>query len=225
MMKTWRLTDTLALTASLLILIGAAWIALKGPTAPIPMHFDINGNADRYGTRYELAGALALMAVLNLFVSLVIRHQTVNASDAIRAKGLRRGQLMTVMIVTATAAYIPYASLGPAALTGTADLAKSTAFLSLVVIGVGAVLGRVGPNRFIGVRTPWAYRSRLAWDRSNRLAGRLYLSLGLAALAGLLVLEAPALLVCLVTGILCASLWAAYESWRVWRADPEARKA
>ena len=134
-----------------------------------------------------------------------------------------RGQWLSLIIFAAIAAYIPYASLGPDALAGTTNMSIATVFLSALFLVIGAVVGRIGPNPFIGVRTPWTYKSRLAWDRSNRLAGRLFFILGLAGLAGLLVLNAHALLACLIVGIVCASAWAAYESWRVWRSDPEAQ--
>ena len=44
------------------------------------------------------------------------------------------------------------------------------AVFGLLFAALGALLGRVGPNPWVGVRTPWAYKSRTAWDRSNRLA-------------------------------------------------------
>ena len=49
------------------------------------------------------------------------------------------------------------------------------AFLPALVgsffILVGNYLGKTRPNRLFGVRTPWTFRSKLAWVGANRLAG------------------------------------------------------
>ena len=95
------------------------------------------------------------------------------------------------------------------------------AFLSLIFLIMGALLGRVSPNPFIGVKTPWAYKSRLAWDRSNRLAGRLMFWLGAAGLIASPFALQPLGLIVLITGVLIATAWSVFESWRVWRADPD----
>ena len=44
----------------------AGYIALFGPQGPLPMHFDMHGNVDRWGGRLEAAGVLLGFAVLTL---------------------------------------------------------------------------------------------------------------------------------------------------------------
>ena len=95
------------------------------------------------------------------------------------------------------------------------------AFLAFILLITGAILGRVGPNPFIGVKTPWAYKSRLAWERSNRLAGRLMFWLGAASLIASPFIAQPAGLIGLIAAVLIAAVWSAVESWRVWRTDPD----
>jgi uncharacterized membrane protein len=73
----------------------------------------------------------------------------------------------------------------------------------------------------VGVRTPWTYKSRLAWDRSNRLAGRLLFLIGLAGLVSAPWAVQPLALIALIVAILVAAVWSVIESWRVWRTDPD----
>ncbi|HUH09105.1 MAG TPA: SdpI family protein [Brevundimonas sp.] len=214
-------TDMVAAIVSLLILTGAAWVAMLGPETPIPLHFDAAGQADRYGSRYELAAVLAGLAGLNLLVAWMTGRQAETVTDPIRRKGLRRGQWLSIIIMGAVAAFIGWSSLGPAAASGVTHLGGAMAFTALILLVAGASLGRVGPNPFIGVKTPWAYKSRLAWDRSNRLAGRLMFWLGAVALIASPFVAQPAGLIGLVVGALIAAVWSVFESWRVWRADPE----
>lgn len=221
MIKNLTLADTAAAVVSLLILTVAAWIAVYGPETPIPVHFDAAGQADRYGSRYELAAVLAGLALLNLLVAWMTGRQAESVADPVRRKGLQRGQWLSVIILGAVCAFIAWASLGPAAASGASPPGVAMAFLGFIFLITGAVLGRVSPNPFIGVKTPWAYKSRLAWDRSNRLAGRLLFGLGAIGLIASPFVAQPAGMIALIVGVLIAAVWSGYESWRVWRTDPE----
>lgn len=220
-MKTPTLANTAAAIISLLILTGAAWIAIYGPETPIPVHSDAAGQANRYGSRYELAATLAGLAGLNLLVTWMTGRQAASVADPVRRKGLRRGQWLSIIILTAVTAFIGWSSLGPAAASGVSHPGGAMAFLGFIFLITGATLGRVSPNPFIGVKTPWAYKSRLAWDRSNRLAGRLMFWLGAAGLIASPFIAQPAGVIALIIGVLIAAGWAAFESWRVWRTDPD----
>lgn len=207
---------------SALILAAALWVALRGPSGPIPMHFDASGQVDRYGTRYELAVVLAGLSVLNLIVSFLTGKQADTTVDPVRRKALRSGQYVSVAIVGAVAAFIGWSSLGPSAASGITSLSVGMTFMGAVFVTLGAIIGRVGPNAFIGVRTPWAFKSRLAWDKSNRLAGRLMFWSGLAGLIASPFSPQPFGLVALTVVVMLMAALSVYESWRVWKNDPEA---
>jgi uncharacterized membrane protein len=221
MTKHLTLADTVAAIVSLLILTGAAWIAVYGPETPIPVHFDAAGQADRYGSRYELAAVLAGLALLNLLVAWMTGRQAASVADPIRRKGLQRGQWLSILIMGAVCAFVGWTSLGPAAASRASHPGVAMAFTAFILLITGAVLGRVSPNPFIGVKTPWAYKSRLAWDRSNRLAGRLMFWLGAIGLIASPFVVQPTGMISLIIAVLIAAAWSVFESWRVWRADPE----
>ena len=222
-MKRPTTTDAVAAIVTVIALTLATWVALTGPTTPIPMQFGLDGSVNRFGSRYELAGALAFMGVLNLVMTLLMRRQVAQLTDPVRQEGLLRGRLMSSLIIGGLALFITYSSLGPNAVKGMGDLNAAMVVVSLIFLGLGAVLGRVSPNPWMGVRTPWAYKSRLAWDRSNRLAGRLLFWLGAAGLISAPFAPQPFGLLMVIIAVLIAVAWSAYESWRVWKSDPEAQ--
>lgn len=222
-MNRLKTAEAVAAIVTLISLTLAVWVAVMGPTSPIPMQFGLDGSVNRFGSRYELAGALAFMGVLNFIIMRLVKKQAASLTDPVRVEGLMRGRLMSSLIIGGLAIYITYSSLGAGALTGAHDLTLTMIVLSLIFLGMGAVLGRVGPNPWMGVRTPWAYKSRLAWDRSNRLAGRLFFWLGAAGLIGAAFAPQPLGFTVLMIGVLIAAGWSAYESWRVWKSDPEAQ--
>jgi uncharacterized membrane protein len=197
--------------------------ALNGPTGPIPTHFSMTtGQADGWGDRTSVAAMIAGMAVLGLVLAAGLGRAAANA-DAYGDAGRKRG-------LAAAQAVILIAFGGITVLTLTVSLGVGDrpdgpgmrmAVLGLLFATFGALLGRVGPNPWVGVRTPWAYKSRTAWDRSNRLAGRLWFFGGILAVALSTVMPQPLGMQTLIGFVLISALLAAVESWRVWRTDPD----
>lgn len=198
----------------------ALMVAIQGPTVPLPVHFNAGGGVDRWGDRSEVGGLLAGLAVIGALIALGIgweaSHHEMGSS---RNRSLRAAQVVILVTFVAVTGLILFTSLSGG---GVAPPAGSLmAGTSLLFAAVGAFLGRVGPNPFVGVRTPWTYKSRLSWDRSNRLAGRLFFFGGLIGLAAAPFAPQPVGMSLLIAGVIAAALWSVFESWRVWRGDPD----
>lgn len=207
-------------TVVLSLMVGGlgAWTFLAGPTELLPVHWNASGQADDWSTREVVGAVLAGMALLTLLLGGGMALATRRTEDPARRRALGYAQLVVVLSLPLTSLLVASASL-----SGTTDIggALPVALMSLVILLIGAFLGRVGPNPVVGVRTPWAFKSRLAWDRSNRLAGRLFFVIGLAGLLTAPFAPRPLGLYALLAAIVAAALLAAIESWRVWRTDPD----
>jgi uncharacterized membrane protein len=222
MIKT-RFTVLDALTALTVVALVALAIGIQvaGPTAPLPMHFDIHGQPDRWGDRSELAGLIGFMAFMAAITAGPMSWYAKRTPDAARQRGLEIGQLVSLLAIAGVSAFTVWMILGRGAAQTGVSLAMTAALMSLLFAVMGAFMGRIAPNPIIGVRTPWNYKSRLAWDRSNRLAGRLFFWLGLLGLITAPVLPQPLGFSLLIAGVLIAAGWSVFESWRVWRTDPD----
>lgn len=217
-LKFTRLETATAVVAALQA--GAALFVLTmGSTDLVPMHFGIDGSVDRWGDRNEAGLVIGVLAAVTLLGGLGLARSARKA-DASHRKSLAVGQviilattsLLTGMMVTLASDSLDPAVAGPRVIVMT---------VCAVFAAIGALLGRVPQNRLVGVRTPWGRRSRLAWEKSNRLAGRLFFWAGLI---GLLIV--PALPIAVAHGGLMATALSiaalsVFESWRVWRTDPE----
>ncbi|MDO9077733.1 MAG: SdpI family protein [Brevundimonas sp.] len=207
-------------TVALSLMVGGlgAWTFLAGPTELLPVHWNASGQADDWGTREVVGSVLLGMALLTLLLGGGMGLAADRAEDPARRRALGYAQLVVVLSLPLIGLLIASASL-----SGTTDIggALPMALISLVILLMGAFLGRVGPNPVVGIRTPWAFKSRLAWDRSNRLAGRLFFIIGLAGLLTAPFAPRPLGLYALLAAIVAAALLAAIESWRVWRTDPD----
>ncbi|MGO4689082.1 SdpI family protein [Brevundimonas sp. 2YAF1] len=213
------LIDIASIVVTAAIAGAAAWVFLAGPTGPIPLHFNAQGVADRFGGRGELAASLLLIAGVGALACGGCALYAHKAEDPARRRGLIMGQLVALLAIGGASVLMLATSLG-GTLT-TAPVNFHMAGMGLLFLLIGAFLGRVGPNVGIGVRTPWSHKSRLAWDRSNRLAGRLFCLIGLAAILLSPFVPQPLGMQGVIAAVLIAALWSAFESWRVWRTDPD----
>lgn len=212
------LADMASGIVGLMIAGSGVVVMFEGPTGMLPVHYGLTGEVDRWGTRLELGGLIVALGLVLAVLGVGMGVAAARSPDPARKRALRAGQLVIFTAILGSVLFIAGASLsGATSIAGGLPMIA----LSLILIAVGAFLGRVGPNPFVGLRTPWTYKSRLAWDRSNRLAGRLLFFLGLFGLAASTFAPRPAGLVALFAGILLAVLWSVIESWRVWRTDPD----
>jgi uncharacterized membrane protein len=92
---------------------------------------------------------------------------------------------------------------------------------AVIIAVLGNYLGAVRSNFFFGVRTPWTLSSELAWERTNRLAGRLLVPLGLIVALMALADWALAGLVTLIVLLVASMAVTVVYSYRVWRDDPQ----
>lgn len=73
----------------------------------------------------------------------------------------------------------------------------------LIIYYAGVMMENAKQNWFIGIRTPWTLSSEAVWDKTNRLAGKLFKVAGVLALLGVVFPEYAVFLI-LVPVILAA---------------------
>jgi uncharacterized membrane protein len=219
-----RLID-LASIAVVAAIVGAALLVWQAaPTGPMPMHLSLSGRVDRWGDRAEMAGLIAFTAMLAGGVSIFCAVMEKQSRDPAAERFTYRLARISILAITAlVAALLTSVAFGRLPTEGgEAPFSRLLlGGLSLIFLGIGAFLGRAKPNPVVGVRTYWSLRSRLAWDKSNRLAGRLFSIIGVLGLLATPFAPVRHGLNVLTIAIIIASLAAMFESWRVWRVDPD----
>jgi uncharacterized membrane protein len=98
------------------------------------------------------------------------------------------------------------------------------AWVPLIVGGLfivlGNLFGKLRPNWFIGIRTPWTLSSKLSWDRTHRAGGWMFILFGLLFMS--LALARPSwFFISVITVIVTGAIGLVVYSYLVWRRDPE----
>lgn len=218
-----RLTLLDACTVVLTVVISALalWTLTKAPDVAYPMHFSAAGEVNRWGSRSELALVFGFMSIMSAITAGMMGWYAGQSDDPARQRSLKAGQIVSLISIGGVTAFMGWACLGSVFGAAIPSVSWIMALTGVILAVTGAGLGRVGPNPIIGVRTPWSFKSRLAWDRSNRLAGRLFFWLGLGMILSAPVIPQPTGIMLMTALILIAAGWSVFESWRVWRSDPE----
>lgn len=206
------------LIAGMVAVSAWAWPQLP-ESARLAVHFDLHGNPNGFMTRSPAllilpAVATALMLVFAL-VAVLMRRGRANAVTA----GYITGWLTSMV-----ALFVGHALIVLKARGWHVDIGGSmNLVMALTFIALGNVLGKTRPNPLVGVRTFWTKNSDYSWDKTNRLAGRLMVAVGLATIGALAAAGTWASHIALFGGILALVAITVPLSYVYWRRDPGRR--
>lgn len=215
MKANWRVEALhLAILGSMFLAAALTW-----PTAPerMPIHWNAAGEVDGYGGKGQ---GLLLLPCIALAQYLLLRF--LPRADPGRANYTNfRGAYDTVRLAVLVLLAVVYGILHVYLRGGRLEV---TLVLPLLVGGLFVVLGntfgKLRPNWFIGIRTPWTLSSKEAWTRTHRVGGWLMVALGLAIMVGSTFASPRAFPLLVVGGAVGLALWSMAYSYWVWRNDP-----
>lgn len=194
---------------------GTAWMLPQLPPH-VAVHWDMHGNVDRMGDRIELFLIPVLMAGL-----LALWHWLPILSP--RRYGIERfGPVwwFACVAIQALQVYVQVLLLGVAS-GAHVDLRRALpAGLALLFVVLGNVMGKVKPNFWLGIRTPWTLASERVWYATHRLAAK---SMTFAGVAGLVLVACNlpmAVTGVLAAGVLWPAVWSCIYSRRLDQAGP-----
>jgi uncharacterized membrane protein len=183
----------------------------------VPVHWNLHQQVDRYGGRFEGLLGIPLLA-LGIYSLMLL----VPRIDPGRAKypGFRGPfttlRLALVVFMAAIYGVVHLWLRGIEVRVGTVV----PLLVGSLFIVVGNLLGKVRPNWFFGIRTPWTLSSKDAWVRTHRAGGWVFVAEGLAFMAAG-VIQAPWAFFAACSLLLLGVLGLAVYSYLVWRGDPD----
>jgi uncharacterized membrane protein len=189
----------------------------------VPVHWNFHGEVDRWGSRWELLlfGPPLLVFLWALFAALPGIDPKVRAASQSadpEAPPAEQGSREAVFsIVLCLVAVLHVVALLQAAGVVAAGARLHALALSGLMLLLGNVLGRVRPNFFVGIRTPWTLADDQVWRRTHRLAGKTFFGGGLLALVAVAALPLETGFGAMIVLLVGASLWPVIASYLYWR--------
>jgi uncharacterized membrane protein len=216
-------TFAMPLAVSLVVtaaLAGASWWAWRQlpVDARIPSHWNAGGQVDGYGGRDSLFIIPGLTLGLTLLFLWLPRFEPRRAHLLLSSRAYRAVWLAIVLFAAGLQFFMIQAALGaPVSVEKWIGVGLGALFLV-----IGNFLGKVRSNFMFGVRTPWTLSSELAWNKTHRLAGWMFVGFGLVLLTCGIARGLSAHLHYLIIGFVTALLATVFPySYFVWRSDPD----
>ncbi|GBD84214.1 immunity protein SdpI [bacterium BMS3Abin02] len=193
------------------------WASARIPAgAQIPVHFGLNGTPDRYGGRFE---GLYLMPLVTMGVAALFA--VLPKIEPRRTNLLQSGKaFLAIWVVVLLLLAGVHAATVFTAVGRKVDITAIVLVLfGVMFIVIGNFLPKIKSNFVMGVRTPWTLTSDLSWNKTHRLAGKLFMVLGALMLVGAFV--RPSVMLWLVVGgAIGVAVISVPYSYFVWRSDP-----
>ena len=196
----------------LMVLVGAA--AYSFLPAQVPSHWNAAGAIDAYTSRFWGVVLLPLLS-LGLWLLLLVLPR-IDPRRANYAQFTGTYQLIINMLLAFLA--VIYATTLLAGLGIAVDVARIIGCLTgLLFIGIGNELGRVTPNFFVGVRTPWTLADPEVWRKTHRVAGRAMVIAGFVVLVSAVLLPIAWLAMVILASTLGFAVVAVGYSYVTWQ--------
>lgn len=161
-------------------------IALVVLPERVPMHYDMAGKIDRWGSKYENLIIPAVVVLAGLLYTAMARGFREKKGDARERVLLTAfcGVMAVFNILTVCLLIQAYtAAAGSGGLTF--DLTRILfAVTGIVFIAVGNLLPKLRRNQWVGVRTVWSMESDGNWRRSQMIGGVVFILAGATLIVG-----------------------------------------
>lgn len=166
------------LTLSILILLINV-IAMPFLPDKVPVHWNFNGEVDRYGSKTEQLFLGALPLILFLFLQYLPRLDPKKASFQRHSKAYSIINFLVIIFLAAMNMIVLGSALG----FNVKISLLVPPLLGILFIGIGNYMSQIRPNYFIGFRTPWTLSSEYVWKKTHRFGGFVFILIGVISIA------------------------------------------
>lgn len=211
--------DILKKTIWLIIAAPAVYLAIIWNQLPekVAMHFDLQGNPDKYGNRSELVILVIVLIAVNTVVYLALTNVyriDPKKSAAENKERLQSIALAFAVFLSAVLFLIIYSTRQGSIKIG----------MGLIFAGVGLLLAIVGnymanlkPNYFAGLRLPWTLENESNWKKTHLLAGKIFFAGGLLLAVICLFVPPIAAIVIFITVTIAMTVIPCIYSYRLYK--------
>ncbi|MBQ6334231.1 MAG: SdpI family protein [Erysipelotrichaceae bacterium] len=138
----------------------------------VPVHFDFNGDADRYASLREMQLMFLFLPLIHLFAAFITATDPKNRNVSPKIYHLL---LWIVPCLSFVLAYVIYGKALGRNIDVTTVMIILMAFIYLIM---GNYLPKTRQNHTVGIKIPWTLSDQDNWDKTHRLTGYLWMVCG-----------------------------------------------
>jgi immunity protein, SdpI family len=207
----------------------SVWVGGQLPAENIPVHWNAEGIADRFSDRREALFLLWLLPAIAAFSALIF--SILPQIEPMRDNLFKSRKAYNAVWATSMLLYLGiHGGISYMMLQATGDTMQSNEFVRFIIAGTGIVfivmgnyLPKTRQNWFLGIRTPWTLSSEYTWEKTHRLAGRLFFGVGFVCLIAAFTVNGIYLVFVVTGASISAALTSVIYSFLVYRGAPDKR--
>lgn len=198
-------------------LAAAAFSVWAWPRLPdvVTTHWNWKGEPDGYSSRLLAAGLLPLILGLLPLIFRVLPRIDPRGENYAKFSGAYWFIANSVVLFLAGVHVVVLLNAMGTPIDVNLMVGLSVGLLLMVM---GNYLGKVQPNWFMGVRTPWTLASEQVWRKTNRTAGWLFVLAGLLIAVTAFIPSVPTVVV-MGVAIAVAALVPVIQSYVLWKRE------
>ena len=140
----------------------------------MPMHYNIDGEIDRYGSKYEnliICGVNLVMGVIIILSAHFMAQRMPSGVKSMLICGIALTAFFCVLQTILLSIGIKNSGGTPISLSRDWISKIMAALMGLLFIVLGNFMPKVERNSLFGLRTPWSMKNDEVWRRSQRFGG------------------------------------------------------
>lgn len=196
------------------------FFAWKNLPQKIAIHFDINGNADGYGSKNELLTGIGIITLVSVLVYLLLTYsyKLDRKKQAIENKDRLQRLAFTILVfMVVVSCTIIHASITEGIRFNIRFLMGIMGFLWAVV---GNYMYNIKPNYFAGFRISWTLNNEDNWRKTHHVGGKVWFAGGLLLAISSIFLPINILIACFIAVIIVMILVPFIYSYKLHKKHP-----
>jgi uncharacterized membrane protein len=201
-----------------ILLLPAVYLAYIWNHLPqtIPMHWNINGEIDRYGEKNELL-VLHLMLLFTGMSGCVLMLYLGKIDPKKKALSNQKVLEKISLVFAIFFAIIQFFTLFITDQQTFISPKPILAAVALLFTFLGNLMNNVKPNYFLGIRTPWTLENEEVWRRTHHFGAKLWFWSGLALALIVLILPMMAGIITFISIVLIIAIIPMIYSYRLFK--------
>lgn len=165
--------------ALLAIAIAASFYFYNNFPEKVPIHWNIKGTPDNWASRE--AGAFLFPALITGMYFMFLFLPFLDPKKDRYAQFCKAYHIFKTIIIFAMVLIYFVASFNALGYTVAVEL-WTPLIIGFLFIVLGNYFGKIKPNWFIGIRTPWTLSSEEVWNKTHRTGGKIFIFGGILML-------------------------------------------
>lgn len=218
------------------IIIATSAVVMQFLPDSVPMHYDFEGNIDRWGSKWEVMIMPALILIMALIWSAFIRFFNKKAENAKDDKAKKEAETnCKVMSYVGLISVVFFGITHFATLHGDYVAARDgldkmaydniklvTMLLGILFIILGNIMPKTRKNGMLGIRTVWSCFNDATWAKSNHFGGIIFIIAGILTIVTALLADGNFAMILMLCYLLAATVIICIYSKKVY--DSEKKK-